>query len=139
MRRSDFSLLAQAGAELATLLELTYPIDKMWDTDPEAVAVVTEICWRLEEVDEGVPNEIAHLVCSLAGQGNTIPELRRERRMSRKYLAEQIGTSESLIKRIELRKAFPGHDMAQHIAEVFDKRIEEVFPALIAWKGRPPN
>lgn len=74
MNANDLSLLAKAGTELSTLLELTtgYPDDpiRMVRENREGVSIVADIFLRLVEEQAPVPASVAHLVVHLQRVAN---------------------------------------------------------------------
>lgn len=59
---------------------------------------------------------------------NHIRRLRFEQgEMTQQDLAERIGVSRQTVNAIETRKYWPSLEVAFRIAEVFDRRVDEVF------------
>ena len=60
--------------------------------------------------------------------GNAIRRLRFERdEMTQQDLAERIGVSRQTVNAIETGKYWPSLEVAFRIADVFHKRVDEVF------------
>ena len=57
----------------------------------------------------------------------TIPELRRQRKLSQEELAVAVGVTRQTITSIEIGKYTASLVLAYKIARFFDKSIEEVF------------
>ena len=58
---------------------------------------------------------------------NRLKVLRAERDWSQQHLADALGVSRQSVNAIETGKYDPSLPLAFRIAEVFDKRIEEIF------------
>lgn len=58
---------------------------------------------------------------------NLLRSLRAERDWSQADLAEKLGVSRQTVNAIETEKYDPSLPLAFKIAEVFEKRIEEIF------------
>ncbi|MBI5962466.1 MAG: helix-turn-helix transcriptional regulator [Chloroflexi bacterium] len=58
---------------------------------------------------------------------NTLKALRAERDWSQANLAEKLGVSRQTVNAIETEKYDPSLPLAFKIAELFDKKIEEIF------------
>jgi putative transcriptional regulator len=58
---------------------------------------------------------------------NRLKVLRAERDWSQQHLADALGVSRQSVNAIETGKYDPSLPLAFRIAEVFDKRIEDIF------------
>lgn len=58
---------------------------------------------------------------------NTLRVLRAERKMSQAQLAELLGVSRQTINALENGKYDPSLPLAFSLAELFEKKIEEIF------------
>jgi putative transcriptional regulator len=58
---------------------------------------------------------------------NVIRDLRQERSWSQQVLAEALGVSRQTIHALEIGKYDPSLPLAFRIAEIFGKRIEDIF------------
>ncbi len=58
---------------------------------------------------------------------NTLKALRAERDWSQADLAEKLGVSRQTVNAIETEKYDPSLPLAFKIAELFEKKIEEIF------------
>lgn len=58
---------------------------------------------------------------------NNLYILRAEKKWTQKYVAEQLGVTRQTIHSLEANKYNPSLILALEIAELFEKRIEEIF------------
>lgn len=68
---------------------------------------------------------------------NNLYVLRAEKKWTQKYVAEQLGVTRQTIHSLEASKYNPSLILALEIAELFEKRIEEIFS--LTEKGGDPE
>lgn len=68
---------------------------------------------------------------------NNLYVLRAEKKWTQKYVAEQLGVTRQTIHSLEASKYNPSLILALEIAELFEKRIEEIFS--LTEKGEDPE